>query len=75
MMSTSDALALGWLSVSGGTFLLFAALILSAFVHGGMVVFRRLQIGVPTLFLMLVGLSICWPWALLRVSSFLRGDK
>ena len=69
-----ERIILGWLITSAGTFLFLAFLTLHAFRNGGLRAYRKLDIGFPVLLLILLGVSLCWPWVWVTVHRMI-GDR
>lgn len=62
-MSLVKTFAFGWLLVSVGTFLFLSLLVLRALRNGGLRAYRKLDLSFPSLLLILLTVSLCWPWA------------
>ena len=63
-MSLIASIVVGWFLIAAGTFLFLAVLAVRAFLNGGIRAYRKIDLGFPGLVLALLGMSLCWPWAL-----------
>ena len=61
-----------WLIVSAGTFCLISAFIISAFKHGGVDKFKRLNISYPALGVIIVIMSILFPIAWYMIHRLIK---
>jgi hypothetical protein len=68
-MSLIASIVIGWFMIAAGTFLFLAVLAIRAFLRGGLPAHRKIDLGFPGLVLALLGMSICWPWALKMLSD------
>jgi hypothetical protein len=73
-MSLLCSIAFAWTLIGAGTFLFLAFLAARAFLHGGLPAYRKVELGFPGLFLALIAMSVCWPWAWVMLSDNL-GEK
>lgn len=67
-------LLLGWLVVSAGTLFLLLALGGRAFLAGGGPAYGKLGIKTRELVLILLLVSLCWPWAWSLLRRTARGN-
>lgn len=74
-MGVFVCIILGWLITSAGTFLFLSFLFLHAFRSGGLRAYRKLNIGFPVLLLILLGMSLCWPWAWVTVRRMIGSRR
>ena len=63
-MSLIASIVVGWFLIAAGTFLFLAVLAVRAFLNGGMQAYCKIDLGFRGLVLALLGMSLCWPWAL-----------
>jgi hypothetical protein len=66
------SIAFGWALIGAGTFLFLVVLAVRAFLNGGLPAFRQIDLGFPGLFLALLAMSVCWPWAWVMLSDRLN---
>lgn len=67
-----ETLAIAWLVVSAGTLIFLSFLAVQALRNGGIDAYRKLHIGFPVFLLVLLGISLCWPWTLRLVRDAIR---
>ena len=69
---TLETLGFAWLVVSAGTLIFLSTLAIKALRSGGIDAYRKLHIGFPVFLLILLGISLCWPWSLRLVGDTIR---